>query len=241
MFVVATPTPPVFEAFTLAASTADPSEATTPVARECADLVEFRLDVAADPLAVLADYDGALPVLVTNRPRWEGGETDADGRLDTLAAALDHDAVVAVDLELATLRGRPTGRNETSVANLVSRARATDTRVVASVHDFDTTPDADALDGLLRAAADAGDVGKVAVTAHDADDALRLLAATRRATRRGDRVATMAMGQAGAHTRAVAPVYGSRIGYAPVGPTAATAPGQYDLATLRELVDSLRP
>ena len=78
------------------------------------------------------------------------------------------------------------------------------------------------------------------MTAHDRRDAFRLLAATHRATERGDRVATMAMGAAGAHTRAVAPVYGSLIGYAPVDPDRATAPGQYDLATLRTLIDRLR-
>jgi 3-dehydroquinate dehydratase-1 len=49
----------------------------------------------------------------------------------------------------------------------------------------------------------------------------------------------MAMGEPGRHSRAVAPLYGSRIGYAPVDPAEATAPGQYDLATLRELVDAL--
>jgi 3-dehydroquinate dehydratase-1 len=49
----------------------------------------------------------------------------------------------------------------------------------------------------------------------------------------------MAMGEAGSHTRAVAPVYGSRVGYAPVDPAESTAPGQYDLATLRTLIDEL--
>jgi 3-dehydroquinate dehydratase-1 len=50
----------------------------------------------------------------------------------------------------------------------------------------------------------------------------------------------MAMGEAGRHTRVVAPLYGSRIGYAPVDPSRATAPGQYDLATLSRLVGELR-
>jgi 3-dehydroquinate dehydratase-1 len=50
----------------------------------------------------------------------------------------------------------------------------------------------------------------------------------------------MAMGAPGRHSRAVAPLYGSRIGYAPVESENATAPGQYDLATLRELVQSLK-
>ena len=68
---------------------------------------------------------------------------------------------------------------------------------------------------------------------------LDLLAVTRTATREGRRVATMAMGEPGRHSRAVAPLYGSRVGYAPVDPAEATAPGQYDLATLAGLVERL--
>jgi 3-dehydroquinate dehydratase-1 len=37
----------------------------------------------------------------------------------------------------------------------------------------------------------------------------------------------------------VAPLYGSKNGYAPVDPAEATAPGQYDLATLASLVEQL--
>ena len=60
------------------------------------------------------------------------------------------------------------------------------------------------------------------------------------ATAAGHRVATMCMGEPGRHTRAVTPLYGSKIGYAPVDAADATAPGQYLLATLRALVDGLR-
>ncbi|WP_435063141.1 type I 3-dehydroquinate dehydratase [Halobaculum sp. EA56] len=225
------------DSFSLAAATADLDA--EPAAREHADCVEFRMDMADDPLDALAAYDGELPLLVTNRPRWEGGETAPYGRLDALAEAVEHDAVAAVDVELATLRGRPAGTNDVDAARLVGHARAHGAAVVASVHDFDGTPAPAALDLLLRAAADAGDVGKLAVTARTRGEALALLSATHRATVRGDRVATMAMGEHGSHTRAVAPVYGSRIGYAPVDAADATAPGQYDLATLRRLVDDL--
>ncbi|MFC7098195.1 type I 3-dehydroquinate dehydratase [Halobaculum marinum] len=225
------------DSFTLCASTADLDE--EPAAREHADCVEFRMDLAADPLDALAAYDGDLPLLVTNRPHWEGGETAPYGRLDALATAVEHEAVAAVDVELATLRGRATGTNEVTVAEVVARAREHDAAVVASVHDFDGTPDSRTVDALLRAAATAGDIGKLAVTARTSAEALAVLSATQRATARGDRVATMAMGEAGRHTRAVAPVYGSRLGYAPVDATDATAPGQYDLSTLRRLVDDL--
>jgi len=223
--------------FSLAASTAD--LAAEPAAREHADCLEFRMDLAAEPLDALADYDGELPLLVTNRPRWEGGDTAPYGRLDALATAVEHEAVAAVDVELATLRGRPEGTNDVDAAGLFDRARSHDAAVVASVHDFDGTPAPATLDRLLRAAAAAGDVGKLAVTARTRGDALALLSATHRATTRGDRVATMAMGEHGSHTRAVAPAYGSRLGYAPVDAADATAPGQFELATLRRLVDDL--
>ncbi|MFC7068025.1 type I 3-dehydroquinate dehydratase [Halobaculum lipolyticum] len=225
------------DSFSLCASTGDLAE--EPAAREHADCVEFRMDLADDPGAALDGYDGDLPLLVTNRPHWEGGETAPYARLDALATAVEHAAVAAVDVELATLRGRPTGTNDVDPSELVARARANGVTLVASVHDFDATPAPATLDALLAAAAAAGDVGKLAVTARTSAEALRLLSATQRATARGDRVATMAMGEAGRHTRAVAPVYGSRLGYAPVDAADATAPGQYDLATLRRLVDDL--
>ncbi|MGM0592065.1 MAG: type I 3-dehydroquinate dehydratase [Halobacteriota archaeon] len=219
-----------FDAFVLAASTADLSE--EPAAREHADAVEFRMDLASDPLDSIAGYDGELPLIVTNRARWEGGEADDDGRLDILVAAATHHAVEAVDVELRSL-GTPEG------TEAVARARQESASVIVSVHDFEATPPVADLRSLLVEAATEGDVGKLAVTATDSTDALALLTATHAATRRGHRVATMAMGEAGRHTRAVAPLYGSKIGYAPVDPERATAPGQYDLATLSTLVKKL--
>ena len=220
-----------FDEFTLAASTADLSE--EPDARPHADCVEFRMDLADTPLEALEAYDGDLPLLVTNRAEWEGGEAADEGRIDALVAALEHDAVAAVDVELEAVAHGDGGE-------VVAAARAAGVTTVVSVHDFEATPPEDELSRLLERAADVGDVAKVAVTATDRADTLALLSATRAATEDGRRVATMAMGEVGRHTRAVAPVYGSRIGYAPVDPGRATAPGQYDLATLADLVESLQ-
>lgn len=226
-----------FDRFTLAAATADLDE--EPAARPYADLVEFRLDLATDPLDALAGYDGELPLLVTNRPAWEGGDATSEAdRLDALETAVEHEAVVAVDLELAALAG-DAATDAARIAAVRDHARAHDVAVVVSTHDFEGTPPESRLRDLLADAATAGDVGKLAVTASSRADALSLLSATHAATRDGQTVATMAMGEVGRHTRAVAPVYGSKIGYAPVDPDRATAPGQYDLATLAELVDEL--
>jgi len=219
-----------FEEFVLAAVTADLS--VEPAAREHADAVEFRLDLADDGRARLDAYDGDLPLLVTNRVEWEGGEAaDEPARIEALERAVEHPAVEAVDVELAAVR--------TGDYALLDHARAHDIAVVVSVHDFEETPERGTLSALLTEAAELGDVGKLAVTAETRGDVLALLSATHEATAAGERVATMAMGEAGRHSRAVAPLYGSRIGYAPVDPEDATAPGQYDLATLRDLVDSL--
>ncbi|MFA9515697.1 type I 3-dehydroquinate dehydratase [Halopenitus sp. H-Gu1] len=229
----------MFEEFVLAASTADPAEATA--ARSAADAIEFRMDLAEDPLAALANSEWTLPVIVTDRADWEGGEADSLARYEALTEAVTHDAVVAVDIELAALRGTaPDPDIEQSHANaLRETAREAGVRVIASAHDFESTPPTEALVDILADAAQAGDVGKVATMATSRDDALAMLQATREATAAGHTVATMCMGTPGKHTRAVAPVYGSRIGYAPIDPANATAPGQYPLTTLRRLVDDL--
>ena len=224
------------DSFTLAASTADLTE--EPAARADADCLEFRMDLASEPSGALDAYDGELPLLVTNRAEWEGGDAADGGRLDALEAALDHDAVRAIDIELAALE--PDGPGDTDRARaLVDAADRAEVSVVVSTHDFEETPPKSELSDRLQRASDYGDIGKIAVTATDRTDALSVLSVTHELTDAGVPVATMAMGAAGSHTRAVAPVYGSKIGYAPVHPERATAPGQYDLATLRELVDQL--
>jgi 3-dehydroquinate dehydratase-1 len=221
-----------FTDFVLAASTARLDE--EPAAREHADAVEFRLDLADDGLAALRQYSGDLPLLVTNRVAGEGGEApDTPARLDALETALEQPAVEAVDIELAAVA-------EGNRARVVEHAHEHGVVVVVSTHDFECTPERARMRELLAAAGEYGDVAKLAVTANDPGDVLDLLAVTDEATGEGERVATMAMGEAGRHSRAVAPVYGSRIGYAPVDPANATAPGQYDLPTLRTLVTQLQ-
>ncbi|GAA0720222.1 3-dehydroquinate dehydratase-1 [Halorubrum trapanicum] len=229
----------MFEEFVLAASTADLTE--EPRARKHADAVEFRMDLADSPLDQLASYDGDLPLVVTNRASWEGGEAEGLGRYDALSDAVGRDAVAAVDVELAALRGTHPDPAEASHATaLRDAAREAGVEVIASVHDFESTPEPAALVDLLADAASEGDAGKLATTATAPADALAMIEATHEATAAGHRVATMCMGEPGRHTRAVTPLYGSKIGYAPVDPANATAPGQYPLATLRDLVDGLR-
>jgi 3-dehydroquinate dehydratase-1 len=218
-----------FEEFVLAASTADLTE--EPAAREHADAVEYRMDLAADGFDGLAAYDGTLPLIVTDRVEYEGGDSaDSAERTDRLVRAVDVPAVGAVDVELAAVE---------QCQPVIEAAAGTDVSIIVSAHDFEETPERSALAATLDSACEHGDIGKLAVTAQSRADVLDLLSVTHDQTAAGRTVATMAMGEVGRHSRAVAPLYGSRIGYAPVDPAAATAPGQYHLERLRSVIDAL--
>lgn len=220
-----------FEEFVLAASTATLDDIER--AGEYADAIEYRLDLAESGVGAL-DGEFPVPVLVTNRVESEGGNAPSTPqRLDALCHAMEKPSVEAVDIELSTLAA---GEGE----RVIEQARSHDVAAVVSTHDFERTPERDRIRELLSEASKYGDVAKLAVTARDRTDVLDLLGATLEATREGETVATMAMGEAGRHSRVVAPLYGSRLGYAPLDADRATAPGQYDLETFRHLYDSLR-
>lgn len=220
-----------FESLVLAAATGDLTD--EPAARESADVLEFRMDFADTPLDDLEAYEGDLEIIATNRVESQGGDApDTPERLDTLVTAIKHPKVGAVDVELEAIADGTAGR-------VVEAADRQDVPVIVSAHNFSTTPPERELRGLLERASHAGDVGKAAVTATDRADVLTLLKATHDVSAAGERVSSMAMGKVGQHSRAITPLYGSCIAYAPVDPDRATAPGQYDLATLRDLLETL--
>lgn len=218
-----------FEEFTLAACVTDLERV---AAAGAADVIEFRMDGADRPLDQLDAYDGPLPVIATNRATWEGGDAADTGRLETLELAAGFDAVGAIDVELRSVR-------DEEATGLLESARTQEATVIVSWHDFEGTPAPARIDELLETASAAGDVAKLAVTATSVADVLDILAATSRHTDAGRRVATICMGEAGRHSRVIAPLYGSRIGYAPIDPAEATAPGQLPLDELRHLIAAL--
>jgi 3-dehydroquinate dehydratase-1 len=219
-----------FADFVLAASTDRLTDIDT--ARQYADALEFRLDRSSSGPEVL-DAVLDLPVLVTNRVESDGGDAPATAdRLDDLCRAIEQPAVEAVDIELSTLES---GAGE----RVLDRARACNVSVVVSAHFFEDTPARDRMRDILSRASEFGAVGKLAVMPTDRGDVLDILQVTHEATQAGQTVATMAMGELGAHSRVVAPLYGSTLGYAPLDSERATAPGQYDLETFRSLYESL--
>jgi 3-dehydroquinate dehydratase-1 len=199
--------------------------------RDVADVVEFRMDKAEDPIEQLSSYAGELPIIATNRGQWFGGQATDTGRLDRLFEASEFDAVEVVDIELETVRG--TGW-------VVHEFRENDVDLIISFHEFEETPDVDTLLAIFEESTQHGDIAKVAAYAEGNSDALDMLRAVNTATNRGLNVAGISMGGIGSHTRVVAPLYGSKLGYAPLKTdTSDYAPGQIPIRKLRSMIDTL--
>jgi 3-dehydroquinate dehydratase-1 len=194
------------------------------------DLVEWRVDHLAHPGSAaevgtalrsgLTRDGAALPLLTTYRTDREGGE----GRLDDAAYAslvgqlIEQGLADAVDVEYR--------RDPAAVGGLIQSAHAAGLAVVASFHDFDSTPSHEEILGHLRAQAEAGaDVLKVAVTPTCPADVATLLAATAQcASESAKPILTISMGELGLVSRVAAETFGSCATFAMVG--AASAPGQ---------------
>jgi len=165
-----------------------------------ADLIELRLDAARDPDAAGALEGRRRPVVVTCRPRWDGGAFDGseEERHRILADAVARGAEY-VDVEWRA-----------GFDDLVRARRGGG--IVVSSHDFEGTP-ADLDDRLAAMRSTGGQVVKLAVRANALTDCVRLRDAARRAAAAGPTVA-IAMGECGLVSRVLPARFGSIWSYA---------------------------
>lgn len=216
--------------FVLAATTNDLTRESQ--VRDVADILEFRMDKAEDPIKQLSEYDGELSIIATNRAQWFGGQAQDVGRLDRLFAASEFDAVEMVDIELETARGS---------GWVIPEFRENDVEIIISFHVFEDTPELETLNAIFEQCSQYGDIAKVATYAEEHADALRMLKAVHKATCDGKHVAGISMGELGSHTRVIAPIYGSKLGYAPLASdTSEYAPGQIPIHKLASMIETLK-
>ena len=242
-----------------------------------ADVLELRVDLleeagalaAPDPLdaatgaaqvleclrglgeAIAADgADAGAPVLLTCRTTAEGGRAQLDDAsygallrsvLDGLTDWAPERRPAAIDVEVQ--RG--------CLPQVCAQAHELGIDVVASFHDFETTPADEVLEEVLaRMAREGADLAKIAVWPTSAHDVARLLGVCARATAGAGEaaaldvpVAAMSMGALGAVSR-VAPTFGSALTFAVVpdeqGQARASAPGQLPIQDVRRCLELLR-
>jgi 3-dehydroquinate dehydratase-1 len=207
------------------------------------DLLEWRADffdnVAAEKetLDLLAEVRASakdIPLIFTLRSEREGGEPAKmdDERIGNLCVDVCQSGQADfVDVEMSA--------PEEQTRNVLAAAKANDTQVVLSYHNFAATP---ALEDLLgkfaRAEALGGDIAKVAVMPRDLDDVLVLLQATLQASRDASLpLISISMGELGAFTRAIGWYFGSAVTFA--AGRGSSAPGQLAVDDLRNLVKTL--
>lgn len=193
-------------------------------AREFADVVELRLDCLDEEQFVpkleelLARVSG--PVILTFRPCEQGGyrvltrqQRDAFWNGDwssRLTALLDIESDLVLD-----------GSFDWS-------------RVIVSHHDFNGVPD-DLEQIYERLAAMPAQIVKIAVSASDITDCIRIFHLLQRGRREKRDLIAIAMGDAGIATRILGPARGAFLTYAALEDTSATAPGQVNARQLRSV------
>ena len=196
--------------------TVDALESSAVRACEWADIVELRLDC----LATVEDFQLVLdrisrPVILTFRPREQGGHRDLDHqrrRLFWQTAPQTEWWDIESDLS-----------PDTDWSN-----------VIISHHDFSGVPP-DVTQIYERLAATPAPVIKIAVQANDIVDCVTVFQLLERA--RADRrdVIAIAMGNAGLATRILGPSRGAFLTYAALEEESATAPGQITAQKLRSV------
>ncbi len=222
-----------------------------------ADLVEFRIDryftgssppdgageASASPHSsspALRDHaftvarlgrllaESPLPVVLTCRPTWEGGDYDGDDAdrialFEKLCCESDHPPAY-LDVELAAYTRSANLRQKINLCvTHPGQKRRVSTRLILSIHDFQTRPPD--LHRRLLAACDepACSVVKVAYRARSLRDNLDLFEILRHAHKP---TIALGMGGFGLMSRVLAPKFGAFLTFASLRDQSATAPGQ---------------
>lgn len=194
------------------------------------DLVELRLDALRTPEVRAVVTAIAKPILITNRPMWEGGQFGGSEelRIEMLCQAMEV-GVAYVDIELATA---PAMRDR-----VLAVAGRHGVRVIVSSHDFAATPPLPQLREVLqRMIATGADIGKIVTTATTTTETLRILSLHLDAQAAGFPLSAFVMGEAGRISRLATLYLGGYMTYAAPDELQATAPGQLTAKQLDRLV-----
>ncbi|MDR0713632.1 MAG: type I 3-dehydroquinate dehydratase [Bacteroidales bacterium] len=116
---------------------------------------------------------------------------------------------------------------------LVDLARKCGSQVILSFHDFEKTPALPEMLHIIEQSREKGaDWVKIAVTAHSAADAARVMSLYEH----HQRIIAFAMGDAGRITRIAAPFLGAPFTFAAIDKKHATAPGQFTTQQMRKML-----
>lgn len=200
------------------------------------DMVEWRIDYfllkndrralieAANEIKRVIKY---LPVLITYRTAYEGGEENySSGKkisqsayMDLIRFAADNSLGDMVDIEVAR-------SDEASMSELIEYVQEKGLTVVSSMHDFHKTPEKKVMEEVFARMKRVGaDIFKIAVMPDSSEDVIRLMEFSRESKEMYDNpIITISMGKLGVISRIAGELDGSAVTFASV--TKESAPGQ---------------
>lgn len=189
------------------------------------DLIELRIDMFED--ITLNNIEAVFknvkenfkkPIIATARDIKEGGQREITDRSSIYRFIAPVSDIIDVEINSGNLLHE--------VKNLCSAYRKV---LIGSYHNFESTPPDDVLSGIVEKGKDSGvDIVKIAVTAHTAEDLIRLLTFTLKFRDTG--LITISMGTKGLPSRVFSPLFGSLITYGYIAKP--SAPGQLSASEL---------
>jgi 3-dehydroquinate dehydratase-1 len=218
------------------------ADAALVVAKE-PDVIEWRADyfdgIESNALVVsaglaLREITGKIPLIFTLRSSAEGGNPvslSMQAMNELQLAVIDQLPFEFHDIEMR--------QSTTLIHDLVRKVQARGGKTILSAHDFQATPDNDALESLFLRAHELGaDVAKIAVMPQSPDDVLRWLSVSQRVSQMLPiPIISMSMGSLGVMSRIFGGVFGSALTFA--SSAGASAPGQLPIEDLRAILNRL--
>ena len=183
-------------------------------------LVEIRLDlIKPDPEKIELLAGQCRQWIATCRP----GNLTEDERKILLMTAIRSGATY-VDIEYEA--------NPDYLQTLAATAKQYRCKIIISYHNFESTPDTDTLNRIIRHSVVMGaDYVKLAVTACSPSDCARIMSLYGQ----HKHLVAFAMGKAGKITRIAAPLLGAEFTFASVDEANLTAPGQLTISQMKEI------
>lgn len=211
------------------------------IVKEAPDLIEFRADWYEDAgcwkevrklLAELRQIIGNIVLLFTFRTKQEGGAVSISKEdYQCLCENVCQSGYVdLIDVEAYMAEGL--------LQQICKKAHENGVYVVASNHDFNTTPSESEIAKRLCFMDQSGaDIPKIAVMPESERDVLTLLLATIKYGESGGikPVITMSMGRKGVMSRLTGEIFGSDVTFAAVGKS--SAPGQVPINEVRRVLE----
>lgn len=190
------------------------------------DLIEIRLDYmkTLGDLRLIREATG-IPLIATNRCSNRGGNV-AGSKADRIARLLRacESGFDYVDLEIDT----------EGVEELAEKVKSLGAGVIISFHDFETTPEKERLEEILRDELSAGaDICKIVGTSNTPGDNLAYFNLL--LDNADVEIVSFGMGIAGVLSRVLSPLVGGAFTYASAEMGSESAPGQLTISELREI------